>query len=82
MMAMAVYGVLIVPRRAGTVGDHGPGRPLPNALAPAASFCTGSWNHIGQVRDAINNNKRPHNKYRGLVCLGGRGRVGGKVVKK
>jgi len=35
-----------VPRRARTVGEHGPERPLPNAPAPAASFCTGSWNHI------------------------------------
>ena len=23
--------------------------PLPNAPAPAASFCTGSWNHISRV---------------------------------
>jgi len=28
------------------VGEHDPGRPLSNTPAPAASFCTNSWNYI------------------------------------
>ena len=38
---------------------------LPNAPAPAASLCTGSWNHIGQVRAQA----LPYNRYRGCIRM-------------
>jgi len=38
-----------VPRRAGTVGEHGPGRPLPNISLPSARVSPSWFTSIGHL---------------------------------